>query len=82
MFYNNRKINGFIKLFLFSTIIIKRVFLLYISIQRLNAHCASHVNLSPLYKTIIFISFPCYFMSKFIINNYKNTRIKLRKKKI
>jgi len=32
--------------------------------------------------TIIFISFPCYFMSKFIINNYKNTRIKLRKKKI
>jgi len=32
--------------------------------------------------TIIFISLPCYFMSKFIINNYKNTRIKLRKKKI
>ena len=32
--------------------------------------------------TIILVSFPCYFMSKFIINNYKNTRIKLRKKKI
>ena len=32
--------------------------------------------------TIILISFPCYFMSKFIINNYKNTRIKLRKKNI
>ena len=32
--------------------------------------------------TIILVSLPCYFMSKFIINNYKNTRIKLRKKKI
>ena len=32
--------------------------------------------------TIIFVSFPCYFISRFIINNYKNTRIKLRKKKI
>ena len=32
--------------------------------------------------TIILVSFPCYFMSKFIINNYKNTRIKLRKKNI
>ena len=32
--------------------------------------------------TIMLVSFPCYFMSRFIINNYKNTRIKLRKKKI
>ena len=32
--------------------------------------------------TIIIISSPCYFISRFIIDNYKNTRIKLRNKKI
>ena len=34
--------------------------------------------------TIIFISAPCYFITKLIINNYKNNKIKLlikRKKK-